>query len=139
MWNVSAGSLENSVLESIKALQKLVTLARGKKIIQLEVRLYRTDPILFLVQTDFVSYVQQYHFGKGNNSNHSAPIFRFQSRKGIDTHACSMQENMESHFNYLWENFSVGLDDYLENYAQGCDVAIRRANIANILYLWVSN
>lgn len=139
MWSVRAGSLENSALESIKTLQRLVALAQGKNFIKFDVRLYRTAPMLFLVHTDFVSYVQQYHFGGENNLNRNAPIICFHGRKSNDIQVCSMQERMEAHFDYLWENSSVGPDDYLKNHAQGCDIAIRRANVANMYYdpfLW---
>ena len=133
------GSFENNVLDSIKSLHKLVVLAKEKDLIRFEVRLYRTPPILFLVQTDFVSYVQQYHFWGKNNPSLNTPLVRYQGRKSSDAQGRSMHDEMEFHFDYIWKNCSIDINEYLEHYAQGCANALRRASILNMYYdpsLW---
>ena len=141
-WNsfAVASNFETNVMESIKILQKLIALAKDKDSIHLEVRLYRTPPILFLVQTDFVSYVQQYYFGGNNNPNLNNLLICYQGRKSSDARGRSIHDEMEIHFDYIWKNCSININESLENYAQGCDIALQNASIVNIYYdssLWM--
>ena len=135
----ATGWLENNVLESLKGLQRLILLAKDKDLVRFEVRLYRNSPILFLVQTDFVSYVQQYHFGGNTNPNLNPPLICYQGKKSSHALGRTLHEEMELHFDYTWKNCSIGIDEYLNYYAQGCDTALRSARIINMYYdstLW---
>lgn len=131
-----AGRLENDVLDSIEALKRLERQAANEceKGVQFQVRLYRTPPILYLVQTDFVSYVQQYHFWPHYDPNLNIPVIRYQGRSSSVTQGRSMHDEMRFHFDYIWENCSVGIREYLDEAARGSDEAIREANISNIYY-----
>lgn len=128
-----AGRLEDDVLDSIKTLHDLEQQAKQNQI-QFEVKLYRTPPILYLVQTNFVSYVQQYYFWPQHNLNLNIPVIRYQGRSSSETQGHSMHDEMKFHFGYLWNNCSVSTHNYLKEYNIGCDEAIRKANIENIYY-----
>lgn len=131
-----AGRLETDVLDSIKTLHKIEHQARQDGKVNFEVKLYRTPPILYLVQTDFVSYVQQYYFWPEYNPNLNIPTIRYQGRISSEAQGCSIHDEMKFHFKYLWDNCSITTHEYLEEYNRGYDEVIRIANIKNVYYMY---
>src|SRR6185436_9234574 len=129
-----AGRLGNNVFESLRALCEFERQQEKRKSIHLEVKLYRTPPILYLVQTDFVSYVQQYHFWPQYNPDLNIPVIRYQGRSSSDTQGRSMHDELSFHFDYLWKHCSVNIPEFLEEAARGYDTAVREASIENICY-----
>ena len=128
-----AGRLKNDVLDSMKALKDLERLSKNLQV-NLEAKLYNTPPILYLVQTNFVSYAHQYHFWTQYNPDLNIPVIRYQGKSLSGIQGRSMHDELRFHFEYIWKNCSVSIPEYLDQNLIGCDDAIRQANIDNIYY-----
>lgn len=125
--------LKEDVTFSIDYFQKLETLSAGKNI-RLEARLYRSDPMLYLVWTPAVCFVQQYYFRPRRSSLFNVPIFKCESRRTIRATEFSAHDELKFHFNWIWTHASVPVSEYRKNFAIGVDSSIRAANIQNIYY-----
>jgi hypothetical protein len=125
--------LKEDVTFSIDYFQKLEVLCAGKNI-RLEARLYRSDPMLYLVWTPAVCFVQQYYFRPRRSSLFNVPIFKCESRRTIRASEFSAHDELNFHFNWIWAHASVPVSEYRKNYAIGVDSAIREANIQNMYY-----
>lgn len=116
--------LDGEVKDSIDFLHKLIHESSTDHV-SFDVRLYRMPPILNLVQTDFVSYFQQYHFWPQHNSNVNIPVLKFQGRSSTNVQGRSIHDDLGFHFNYLWDFCSTSLHDYVECFERGYDKALR--------------
>lgn len=122
-----AGRLKHDVDAAIEALLGLQA-APG---VTFECRLYRLPPGLFLCWTDTVCYVQQYYFWASRVDNKSFPILKFlnvQDSSGVR----SIHEELEMHFNWIWDKATIGLQAYWREYSRGADKGIAQAGVVNV-------
>ncbi len=103
-------------------------------IASLEVRLYRTAPILYLVRTSAVSFLQQYYFRPTHLQSIPIPVFRAGARAAHHGNGSSLHDELGFHFDWIWKHASIGLDDYLDGECHGHDHTAHRARIRNIYY-----
>jgi len=99
-----------------------------------EVRLYRTAPILYMVRTPKVSFIQQYYFRPRHGGDICIPVVRCHSRTSSSPGSISMHEELDSHFKWVRDHATVKLSDYRTMYSRGVDRAVRDANITNFFY-----
>jgi hypothetical protein len=105
---------------------------RSKTNIDFDVRIYRTPPILFMIRTNSVSFVQQYYFRPSHEANVSIPILRFY--KPDISEKRSVHDELENHFDWIWKSASVSIDDYIIRFNRGIFRACKDANITNIYF-----
>jgi hypothetical protein len=96
-----------------------------------ECKLYRLPPIMFLCWVDSVCYVQQYHFLSSQDATTSTPVLKFHNSPSL-AQKYPYHAEMEAHFNWVWENASVSLTDYLEGGEVGTDMGIHQCGAMNI-------
>jgi hypothetical protein len=124
-----AGRLGDDVRTTIEELWKLENQIGGSEIC----RMYRLPPILFLVLTDTVAYVQQYYFWSTRIRNEEFPVFRFQKLpSGREHQRNSIHSELEKHFDWIWTNASIGLREYHKEHSTGTDGGILQSSLINI-------
>lgn len=111
--------LEETVINSTQQ-QRRVTFAA---------RVYKTCPVLFLVWTPNTAFVQPYHF-RPRHTKSRIPIIKYHNSGELD---CLHQE-LGFHFDWIWENASVTLNEHMNMSCVGIADAVRDANIANMYY-----
>ena len=90
----------------------------------LEARLYRTDPMLFLIWTATECYVQQYYFRPGLDDDH-IPVVKYSAPEKAK--GASMHEQMSLHFDFMWrDECSIGLEEYRNFYSRGTFSALHK-------------
>lgn len=99
--------------------------------VTLECKLYRVPPILFLCQTDKVSYVQQYHFWSSRAMNTPIPILRY-AHSMDPSSAYDIHNEMESHFDWVWRHASISVSDFLSKGSIGSDMGTYQCGIVNV-------
>lgn len=96
-----------------------------------ECHLYRIPPILFLCWMDPVCYVQQYHFWSSRDNQTPTPVLKYRqlpaSRSTYPYH-----EEMEHHFNWIWENASIPVKDFLDGAAVGIENGMHQCGAVNV-------
>jgi hypothetical protein len=125
-----AGRLYNDVTAAVEELLRLQQLCKQDRV-TFECRLYRLPPMLFLCLTDSGCYAQQYYFWSTRLDNISFPILRFQNIRTTDI-ANSIHAELEQHFDWIWEQASIGLAEYREQSAIGADRGIAQVGITNV-------
>lgn len=125
--------LIEDVKYSIRYFRELEARSEGGKV-RLQVRLYRYAPMLHLVWTPDVCFVQQYYFCRSHSSAIKVPIFKCESRSEEEPKTFSAIDDLEFHFDWLWKYASIPASEYEDNAVHGVDNAIREANIQNIYY-----
>jgi hypothetical protein len=124
--------LESEVHAAAKDLQKLAMEARpGETGVSFECRLYRLPPILFLSWVDSVCYVQQYHFWSYRDNQTPTPILKFRSF-AASASTYPYHREMEHHFDWIWDNAAIPVDDYLESGVVGTDQGINQCGVVNV-------
>jgi len=118
---------------SIGYFRDLEELSRGGPL-QLQVRLYRYAPMLHLVWTPDVCFVQQYYFCSSHSAAIKVPVFKCERYAGTEVQTFSAINDLEFHFDWLWKYASISASEYRDNHLDGVDTAIRKANIQNIYY-----
>lgn len=118
---------------SIGYFKDLEELSRGGPV-QLQVRLYRYAPMLHLVWTPDVCFVQQYYFCSSHSAAIKVPVFKCERYAGTEVQTFSAIDDLEFHFDWLWKYASISASEYRDNHLDGVDKAIRKANIQNIYY-----
>lgn len=94
-----------------------------------QARVYRTCPILFLAWTPHTAFVQPYHF-RPRHSRSRIPTIKYHNSGETDC----MHQELGFHFDWIWNNASVTLDDHLNRSCIGIDDAVRDSRIANMYY-----
>jgi hypothetical protein len=124
--------LETDVDAAAKALQRLMAEARPSETgVSFECRLYRLPPILFLCWTDVGCYVQPYHFWSSRDNRTPTPVLKFRKlSRSVATYP--YHEEMEHHFDWIWENAAIPVADYLDGAVVGTDQGINQCGAANI-------
>ena len=103
---------------------------KGTKV-TVEIRMYLTAPMLFLVHTNNYCYMQQYYFWPTRKSNVENPVFRYSSATPENSFD-DMHGHMKAHFDWIWEKASVPTSDYFHSHQVGGDQGIGRSGIVNI-------
>jgi hypothetical protein len=96
-----------------------------------ECRLYRLPPILFLCWVDSVCYVQQYHFWSARDNRTPMPVLKFRKLSESAT-TYPYHKEMEHHFDWIWENASIPVTDYLEAAVVGTDRGTHQCGAVNV-------
>lgn len=125
------GGLQADVREAIQPLLELQREA-ARHGVKFEARVYRTSPILFLCWNERVAYTQQYFFWseRAKADDPRMPMIRFESGRVANK---SVHSELEQHFDWIWDNASVGLERYQIGHEIGADEGICRTGIANVL------
>lgn len=92
--------------------------------VKFECKLYRLPPIMFLSWTDFVCYVQQYHFWSKRDNKTPTPVLKFRNLPASSSTTYPYHSEMEHHFDWIWENAAISVNEYLN----GADVGPVRGN-----------
>lgn len=128
------GRLRTDVFETAEYLLELIKICEknhSNPKISISFRLYRLPPILFLCQTDNVSYVHQYHFWAARNNDVPIPVFRYtdipQGRISKSLH-----REMTDHFDWIWSEASIGPDEFLRAKSVGTEKVIYQSGAVNI-------
>jgi hypothetical protein len=121
--------LKSDVEQAIKTLGKM-----SETTAKVKARLYRTAPILWLVQTDQITYLEQYYFWPKAEPTLNVPVLRFQDDATSERQPESMHKQLEEHFDFVWDYCSIDIEEYLDKAVIGCDEAIAAAGIGNIYY-----
>src|SRR5216683_962168 len=99
--------------------------------VSFECRLYRLPPILFLFLVDWACYVEQYHFWSERKGGTPIPVVKYRRIEGqSDTY--QMHEEMRGHFEWIWKHASIGLSEFREQNAFGCDAGMCKASATNV-------
>jgi hypothetical protein len=125
-----AGRLYNDVAAAVDELLRLQDACKQDRV-TFECKLYRLPPMLFLCMTDSGCYAQQYYFWSSRLDNISFPILRFQNIRAPDG-ANSIHAELEQHFDWIWEQASVGLAEYRNQSSIGADRGIAQVGITNV-------
>jgi len=125
--------LVEDVEHSIDYFKELERLSSGGSV-RLQVRLYRYAPMLHLVWTPDVCFVQQYYFCSSHSAAIKVPVFKCERYAGTEVQTFSAIDDLEFHFDWLWKYASISASEYRQSHLEGVDTAIRQANIHNIYY-----
>jgi hypothetical protein len=125
-----AGRLSYDVNIVIDELLKLQDTCKQNRV-TFECKLYRLPPALFLCLTDSRCYAQQYYFWSSRIDNVSFPLLRFQNIRTAGS-AHSIHSELEQHFDWIWNEASVGLAEYRRQWSLGADKGIAQVGIVNV-------
>ena len=117
-----AGRLEHDVEIAIGELLYLEETFKTNGL-RFECKLYRLPPIMFLFWTDTVCYTQQYYFWSSRLDVKSFPVCKFHSVHTIGAPK-SIHAELDLHFNWIWDQASIGLKDYRMKWLHGADKGI---------------
>ncbi|MCC6612893.1 MAG: toll/interleukin-1 receptor domain-containing protein [Anaerolineae bacterium] len=131
--------LKRHVLETVTEIkylreeaEKLAVSNHRRPRVTLECKLYFGAPILFLCQTDTVSYVQQYYYWRGRQDNPGAPILKCvkAANPGIDH---GMHTELEAHFDWIWNNdiASITAEAWLDAHVVGIESGAYSTGMVN--------
>lgn len=129
-----AGRLYTDVMSTAKEMLDLEEIAKQNQDrtgVSLQLRLYRLPPILFLCSTDAVSYVQQYYFWASRSADVSIPILRYRGSPE-SSQSYSLHNEMQDHFDWIWQKASVSASDLLEGHVIGVDKGVYQAGTINV-------
>lgn len=124
-----AGRLRQDVKSTAGHLQEIERKTKTNSYI-FEARLYTVTPSLFLYRTDFASYVQQYYFWRSRSKQAEVPLFRYGKTQPEENR--SIHEQMGDHFDWIWQNSSISLTEFLEGNQTGRDKGLIRAKCNNV-------
>jgi hypothetical protein len=122
------GRLTVDVESAINDLKQIVETHKGR----IEVHLYNCDPIMFLIWTDRISFVQQYSFRPTHKNYDSIPVLAY----GDIEHGSfqSYHQELKFHFDWIWNYYSTDIFDYTDKKSIGVDRGIIDAGIKNVYY-----
>jgi hypothetical protein len=126
--------LNHDVHGAIEKLKGLVSCPDGSRMsrISFEARLYRTSPGQFLVRTSSCSFLQSYYFRPSHRANVNIPVLKFTSPPPEGKQTKSMHEELDFHFERIWDHSSVDLMEFADAHCHGVDPGIRQARIRNV-------
>ncbi len=133
--------LDHQVNTTIKDLYALKIYNKNEKI-KIDLKIYKSAPIMFLFKTDTTAFVQYYFFHKDFENF----VLKYESDKNEQ-----MMKELDNHFNALWgkdkegnlildekgnplEDASTGIEEYQARYSRGFDKAISDSGIINMYY-----
>jgi hypothetical protein len=120
--------------ERLAELEKMANFRQDQPRVSLKCRLYRLPPILFLCQTDVVTYVQPYHFWRGRSGNVDMPVIKCQDTPHLLDGVTSLHRTMQYHFDWIWENASasIGVSELIEGRFSPIDNLLTQAGAMNV-------
>jgi hypothetical protein len=114
--------LEENVNDVIPHLANWEKISKNNKNVIFECRLYRTAPILFLCQTDFITYMQGYYMWSIRSRDRQIPVLKFQQDPARpDKGTPPLHEELEKHFDWIWEHDSISVCDFYEKHEYGLE------------------
>ncbi len=124
--------LEQDVWAAARDLKNLTAAANPEKTgVSFECRLYRLPPILFLCWIDPVCYVQQYHFWSSRDNRTPTPVLKFRSLPASAA-TYPYHKEMEHHFDWIWDNASLSVDEYLDGATIGTERGMHQCGAVNV-------
>lgn len=125
-----AKRLEQDVQAAARDLKNLTASAVPEQTgVTFECRLYRLPPILFLSWVDSVCYVQPYHFWSFRDNRTPMPVLKF---RRLPASAYPYHKEMEHHFDWIWKNASISVEDYIDGKVVGTDHGIYSSAAVNV-------
>jgi len=123
--------LTNEVRHTAGRLKIMQEYLKNKEItsVTLEARLYTTAPIMFMLWTENVSFLQQYYFWDAHQAA-TMPILRFDADTELNSRY--IHDQLKHHFESIWNHASVPLSDYLAGHKHGVDTALYQAGAVNV-------
>jgi len=113
------------------SMQILRNLLVNQQTPHLQVKVYKTTPVLYLAWTPSVSFFQPYYF-RPTHEGGAIPVLRLHSSG--QTQKFSMHAELDFHFDWVWNHASVPLLDWMDSYERSWDSALRKAGIKNVFY-----
>jgi hypothetical protein len=124
------GRLDYDVDLTISEFSALQDACEKKGQRNFECKLYRHAPMLFLCHLDSVAYVEQYYFWPSRESN-PFPTLRIAAAQMPDG-APSLHNDLEKHFEWIWNNVSVTLRERERAFSIGTDKGISQTGAVNV-------
>lgn len=124
--------LTYDVKKAIGDFRELEVKSEGNDKVNFEARLYRTSPILYMVWTNNVAFVQQYYFRPKHQADVNIPVLKYVPKTG--DYEFKIHKELEFHFNWLWNSASISIKDYIDSNSRGTFEALKKARIENIYY-----
>jgi hypothetical protein len=124
--NPKQGRLTVDVESAVSDLKQIVEKYHGK----IEVHLYNCDPIMFLIWTEEISFVQQYSFRPTHKNYDSIPVVAYGDIERSNFQ--SYHQELKFHFEWIWNYYSIDIADYTDKKFIGVDTGIIDAGIKNV-------
>lgn len=115
--------------EEINRMQERLS-EKGNIPIRLEARLYITAPILFLCWTNRKSFMQQYYYWN-QHEGARMPVLSFDA-ENMAGNGYNLHKDLHNHFQWIWDNASVLVSDFLAGHQHGVDTALHEAGVVNV-------
>lgn len=106
----------------------------ANKNLSFQAKVYNTSPILYLVWTPNAAFVQQYFFRPRHQMNINIPVQKYVNLRKDNSEVSSIHEELEFHFDWIWQKSSFSVTEFLTEKKHGNDLALRESNIKNIYY-----
>jgi len=124
--NIRGSRLSDDVYRTAKPLRMLKEAADKNYDttgVSFHFRFYQLPPILFLLRTNMVSYIESYYFWASRSTAASMPIYRCSSL---------LQRGMKDHFDLIWESASISPEQFFEQHYVGIDRGIHQCGAINV-------
>ena len=79
-------------------------------------------------------FVQQYYFRPRHSADINIPVIQYHSKENSQVSGSSIHDELNFHFNWIWDHASISLDEYFNDHLIGIDEGARESNIINIYY-----
>jgi hypothetical protein len=112
--------LRGAVAQTIRQLR---TLSSSVEDVRIAARLYHTAPILFMLATDRLAFVQPYYFW-GSGERMPMPVFRFSAE-------AMLHKGLVEHFDIVWEHASAPLSKVRNHWADP-EIGMLQAGALNV-------
>jgi hypothetical protein len=131
--SVGTSYLYRDVGETIDELMELMEKISKEGCGEIQLRLSNCDPLMFMIQTKKVSFVQQHLFGSiPQDPDGIVPILEYKGTER-DNEKSSCHGALRRHFDYIWAKASTDISEYNKS-SIGFDRAIIEAGIKNAYY-----
>ena len=126
--------LYEDVIISMRHFRNLEKISSIGKKVKFSAKIYRTPPIMYLVWTPETSFVQQYYFRPKHSADINIPVIQYHSKDPFLNLGNSIHDELQFHFDWIWDNAAFSLQDYFKKHNIGIDSGSNNANIINIYY-----
>ena len=128
--NGAKSSLHSDVEAAMKRFLALKN--KNSEKFDFDARIYQTPPILHLFWTQDISFAQHYYMRPADNPDINIPVIRYEKDELKNEN--SIHSELGFHFDFLWDNASVPIEEYLNEHYRGTNKGILMANIRQISY-----